>query len=399
MNRATAPPELKYDRLNPPERTLLGPDLSNASPRARQGLLACLEGAADPDFLKVYELARALLRHLWRTANSDTFMVPGSEEAGQEAVLVNLLEPGDVAVIGVAGWFGERLALAAERVGAQVVRVESEWGRPLEASALEAAVRSRHPKLLAVVHGEASTGVLQPLAGLGELAHGQGALFAVDTCSTTALVDVRVDEWGIDACWAGSQKGLSAYPGLALVSFSPRASAAVVSRSTPVASYYFDLAGLRSYNSDERHHQTVPAPILYALTEVLQLAYEQSMEYREGRHRNRRDALVAGLESLGLEVLVEPVHRLPSVTLVVVPKGVDAERVRERLVRPFRIEIGGGLGRWRGSVWRIGIMSHSAQPSHLVQLVSALDWLLGQEGYRVPQPGVAVREAIARLEP
>lgn len=399
MTQAATLPEVKYGRLNPPERTLLGPDLSNASPRARQGLIACLEGAADPDFLKVFEQARALLRHLWRTGNPDTFLVPGTEEAGQEAVLVNLLEPGDVAVVGVAGFYGERLALAAERVGARVVRAEAEWGRPLDPQALAGPVSTHRPKLLALVHGDASTGVLQPLDGLADLAHSHGALFAVDTCSTTALVDVRVDDWGIDACWSGSQKGLSAYPGLALVSFSPRAASAVAQRRTPVASSYFDLAGLRDYGSDERQHQTLPAPIIYALTEVLQLAYEQSMEYREGRHRNRRDALVAGMEILGLRVLVEPAHRLPSVTVVGVPEGVDGSRVRASLVSPFRIEIGGGLGRWRDRVWRIGVMSHSAQPSYLVQLVSVLEWLLGEQGYPVPQPGAAVRELIARLEP
>jgi len=392
-------PEIKYKRLNPPERTLFGPDLSNASPRARQGLIAVLEGATDPDYLKVVEEARALLRSLWKTTNEDTFLLPGVEEAGMEAVLVNLLESGETAVVATAGWNGDRLAEAAARAGAKVVKVEGEWGRPVPSDAIASAVEKHRPRLLLVVHGEASTGILQPLRGLGDIAHASGALLAVDACSTTALVDLEVDDWGIDACWSGSQKGLSAFPGLALVTFSPRAVQRFEQRTQPVSSYYFDLAGLRAFASDDRHHQTSPAPLVYALTEVLQLAYEQQMEYREGRHRNRRDALVAALETMGLKVLGEPEHRLPSVTVVEIPAGIDGNRVREKLLRPFRIDIGGGVGRWRDRVWRIGIMSHSAQPSFLVQFLAVLEALLAEQGYTIPHPGAAVRAAIERLEP
>ncbi len=399
MRQAPVLREIGYGRLNPPERALFGPDLSNPSPRARQGLIAAPEGANDPDFLRVLDEARALLRNLWRTENEDTFLLPGTEEAGMEAALVNLLEPGETAVVAVAGWFGERLAKAAERVGARVHQVESEWGQAVSREQIEAAVLRHRPSILALVNGESSTGVQQPLDGLGEIAHAAGALLAVDTCSTTALVDVRVDEWGIDACWSGSQKGLSAYPGLALLSFSPRAAARIAGRHTPVSSFYFDLDGLRSYASDDRRHQTLPSPLIYALTEVLQLAYEQSMEYREQRHRNRRDALVAAMETLGLRVMGDAQYRLPSVTVVEVPAGVDGERVRNGLLRPFRIDVGGGLGRWRGKVWRIGIMSHSAQPSYLVQFITLLEHLLAEQGYAVPAPGAAVRAAIERLEP
>lgn len=399
MTQAPVLPEVSYGRLNPPERTLFGPDLSNPSPRARQGLIAILEGANDPDFLKVLDQTRALLRSLWRTTNQDTFLLPGAEEAGMEAVLVNLLEPGETAVVGVAGWFGERLAQAAERVGAQVVRVIAEWGQAVPREAIEAAVQGHQPRILALVHGEGSTGVLQPLDGLGEIARRAGALLAVDTCFTTALVDVRVDEWGFDACWSGSQKGLSAYPGLALLSFSPRAAERVAQRRTPVSSFYFELEGMRSYTSDERRHQTLPAPLVYALTEMLQLAHEQGMEYREARHRNRRDALVAALELLGLQVVSDPRNRLPSVTVVEVPPGIDGASVRDGLLRPFRIDIGGGLGGWKDRVWRIGTMSHSAQPSYLVQFVALLEHLLAEQRYAVPEPGAAVRAAIAKLDP
>jgi aspartate aminotransferase-like enzyme len=173
----------------------------------------------------------------------------------------------------------------------------------------------------------------------------------------------------------------------------------VEQRTTAVASWYFDLDGLRSYASEQRRHQTVPAPLVFALTEVLQLAREQSMSYREGRHRNRRDALVAALETLELEVLSDPGHRLPSVTVVRIPDGVDGERVRKGLLNPFRIDIGGGLGRWENSVWRIGMLSHSAQPSFIVAFVSAFEILLASEGYPIPSPGAAVRAAVKALEP
>jgi len=183
------------------------------------------------------------------------------------------------------------------------------------------------------------------------------------------------------------------------VTFGPDAVERVSGRASPVSSWYFELEGLRSFAADDRRHQTLPAPLVFALTEVLQLADEQSMDYREGRHRNRRDALVGALETLGLEVVGDPAHRLPSVTVVRVPEGVEGRRVRQRLLAPFRIDIGGGLGQWSDSVWRIGILSHSAQPSFLVQFVSLLEILLEEEGYEIPAPGQAVRTLVAALDP
>lgn len=387
-----------YRRLNPAERTLFGPDLSNASPRARQGLIGMLQGANDPEFLDVLEQARTLVRELWRTENPDTFVFPGTEESGLEAVLVNLLEPDDVVLVCVAGYAGERIAEAAARVTSRVERVYVPWGTTIDAQSLREALEQHRPKVVAVVHGDGSTGILQPLPELAALVHEHQALLAVDLSMTTAVVDVQVDKLGLDACWSGSQKGLSAYPGLALASFGPAAVKRMESRTVPVRSWVFDLEGLRSVASDERRHQTLPAPLLFALVEVLQLAHEQSMDYREGRHRNRRDALVAGLQTLGLEILGEPSSRLPSVTVVRVPAGVDGARVRARLLSPFRIDIGGGLGAWKGEVWRIGILSHSAQPAFLVQFISILEALLEDEGYSITQPGQAVRRAIDVLE-
>lgn len=390
--------EITYRRLNPAERTLFGPDLSNASPRARQGLIGTLQGATDPEFLGVLEHARTLLRDLWGSDNADTFIFPGSEEAGLEAVLVNLVEPGDVVAVGVIGYAGERLAEAAGRLGAEVVRVDACWGSALEPAALAGVLEERRPRLVALAHGESSTGVLQPLPELVDLAHEAGALVAADLSATTAIVDVPVDELGLDAGWAGSQKGLSAYPGLALVTFGPDAVERIENRRSPVRSWYFDLDGLRSFERDDRRHQTLPSPLVYALTEVLELAYEQGMEYRESRHRNRQAALVAALETLGLRVRSSAEHRLPSVTVAEVPQGVDGERIRDELRRQYRIDIAGGLGPWAGEVWRIGMQSHSAQPSYIAQFVSVLEVLLAAEGYDVPQPGAAVQAALSALD-
>lgn len=390
---------IQYGRLNPPERTLLGPDLSNASPRAHQGLIAILEGAIDPSFLKVVDETLALLKHLWDTQNADTFLIPGSEETALEAALVNALEPGDTAVVGVSGFFGERMAQAAERTGATVVRVVAEAGKAVTDEAFEQAVTQHHPKLVAVLHGEGATGVEQPLTNLGRITHDSGALLLVDSRWTISALEFSVDQLEIDLCVAGSQKAISAYPGLGLITFSPRAADAIARRKTPVGSWSLDVANLRLYRTEERAAQTVPAPIIYALTELLQLVYEQGMKYRAQRMVNRRDAVVAGVEALGLEIYAQPGYRLSTVTAVRVPDGIDQDEVRRKLVNPYRIDIGGGLGDLRGKLWRIGVMGHSAQPTFLLSLISLMEIILQDKGYRVAQPGKAGETLLAQLEP
>jgi alanine-glyoxylate transaminase / serine-glyoxylate transaminase / serine-pyruvate transaminase len=390
---------IRYGRLNPPERTLLSPDLSNPSPRARQGLIGILEGAADPSFLKVMDEALALLRFLWGTENPDTFLIPGSEETALEAALFNVLEPRDTAVVVVNGFFGERMAQAAERAGAKVVRVAGEPGKAVSEEAIEHTLRQNSARLLAVLHGDGSTGVEQPVGSLGVLAHDYNALLLVDTRWTLGALDTPLDRWGVDIAVAGSQKALSAYPGLGLITFSPRAAEIVARRRFPVSSWSLDLGNLRQFRTDERAAQTLPAPILYALTEMLQLAYEQGIAYRIQRHINRRDALVTGLEALGLTIYADQACRLPTVTAVNVPEGVDAERVRDKLRTPYRLDIGGGLGDLRGKIWRIGIMSHSAQPTFLASLLTLLETVLQEEGYPIREQGAATRALLAHLDP
>ena len=398
MKEDAAPPPLPYRRLNPPERTLLGPDLSNASPRARQGLIGVLEGANDPSFLAVLDEAIARLRHLWRTENADTFLIPGSEETALEAALLNALQPGETAVVASSGFFGERLADAAERCGANVIRVVAPPGEAVSQAALRDALSGQTTRLLATLHGDGSTGVQQPLAGLGELAHAHGALLLVDSRWTISAVEVPHDELGIDIGVAGSQKAISAYPGLGLISFSERAAAVYAARQQPVRSPSLDLAQLRRFREDERAAQTMPAPIVYALTELLQLISEQGLEYRASRLANRRDALVAAFEELGLSVYAQPEFRLPTVTAIKVPDGIDAAAIRQQLLAPYRIDIGGGLGDLRGVVWRVGILGHSAQPTFLLALVTLLEIFLEGAGQPIRERGAAARTLLTHLD-
>ena len=390
---------LKYRRLNPPERTLLGPDLSNASPRARQGLIAVLEGANDPSFLQVLEEALTLLRWLWGTENQDTYIIPGSEETALMAGLVNIVQSDETVLVAVSGFFGQRMAEVVARLGADVIPIVAEPGQAVPLERIEAVLAAREVRLVAVLHGDGSTGVQQPLEGLSQIAHSRGALLLVDSRWTTGALDLKVDALGIDVCVAGSQKGLSAYPGLALITFSPQAVEVHRHRRSAVKDWAIDMDHLRDYARDERALQTLPAPLVYALTEMLQLAYEQDMEYRIGRHINRRDALVSGLEALNLEIYAQPLYRLPTVTGVKVPEGFEQDRIRKKLLTPYRIDIGGGLGELNGKLWRIGVMSHSAQPTFLLSLLTLLEIFLEEEGHMIPEKGLAVRALLEKLDP
>ena len=398
MSGDATPPPLPYRRLNPPERTLLGPDLSNASPRARQGLIGVLEGANDPSFLAVLDEAIARLRQLWRTTNADTFLLPGSEETALEAALLNALQPGETVVVAISGFFGERLADAAERCGANVIRVVAPPGEAVSQAALREALAQQPTRLLATLHGDGSTGVQQPLAGLGELAHAHDALLLVDSRWTISAVEVPHDALGIDIGVAGSQKAISAYPGLGLISFSERAAAVYAARQQRVGSPSLDLAQLRRFREDERAAQTMPAPIVYALTELLQLISEQGLEYRASRMVNRRDALVAAFAELGLSVYAQPDFRLPTVTAIKVPNGIDAAAIRQQLLAPYRIDIGGGLGDLHGKVWRVGILGHSAQPTFLLALVTLLEIFLEGAGQPIRERGAAARTLLTHLD-
>src|SRR5205814_3398235 len=319
------------------------------------------------------------------TGNTLTFPVSGTGSAGMEACIVNLVEPGDAVVVGVNGVFGTRMADVIERAGGVAVRVEAPWGRVVRAEQVEAALRNcRQPKLVALVHAETSTGAWQPLPDAARLAHEHGALFLADCVTSLGGVPVEIDEWGIDAAYSGTQKCLSCPPGLSPVSFSQRALDAIKARKTKVQSWYLDMSMVERYWGDERfYHHTAPITMNYAIREALRLVCEEGLENRFARHARNHRALKAGLAALGIEYLAAEGHQLPQLNAVNIPSGVDDLAIRKRLLSEFGIEIGGGLGDFKGKAWRIGLMGHNARPGVVLQFLAALEQCLQGQGAAV----------------
>ncbi|MGH7916572.1 MAG: pyridoxal-phosphate-dependent aminotransferase family protein, partial [Candidatus Binataceae bacterium] len=343
-----------FPELQPAARVLLGPGPSNVHPRVMKAMLSPVVGHLDPDFVKVMEDIKKLLRLVFQTGNEISFPVSGTGSAGMETALVNLIEEGDRVVIGIAGAFGERLADAAARFGAQVDRVDAEWGRIVEPERLEAALKAAgKPKLLAIVHAETSTGVYQPVDELGAMAHRYGALMVMDAVTSLGCVPVEIDRWQVDACYSCTQKGLGAPPGLAPVTFSERAMEAVRTRKSKCRSWYFDLAMIERYwGPDRLYHHTAPITMNYALYEALRIVVEEGLEPRFNRHRANAAALQAGLNAMGLKLAAQEGYRLPQLATVMVPPGIDEAAVRAELLRLFNTEIAAGLGPLKGKVWR-----------------------------------------------
>ena len=378
----------------PKERILLGPGPSNVSPRVLQAMTLPIMGYLDPSFLKVMDEMVDLLRRVFRTSNQFTMAVSGTGTAGMEAALVNILEPGDTAVIGANGLFGQRMADIATRCGAQVLTVSAEWGHPLERDAVEKALKDGgQVKLLAAVHAETSTGVLQPLEPLAELARAHNALFLVDAVTSLGGTDLRVDDWGIDVCYSATQKCLGGPPGLSPITLSPRAAVVVRQRKHPVQSFYLDLLLLERYwLTDRTYHHTASMPMIYALREALMMVLEEGLESRFERHRRNAEALKAGLGALGFGVLAPVGFQTDALTTALVPPGIDELRVRRSLLGEYGIEIGGGFGALTGKIWRIGLMGESSQGSNVITLLQALEALLDKEGLEV-RSGSAVAAA------
>jgi alanine-glyoxylate transaminase/serine-glyoxylate transaminase/serine-pyruvate transaminase len=364
-------------KLNPPSRILMGPGPSNVPPRVQSAMTAPLLGYFDPYFFKVMDSTMSLLKAVFQTKNKLTFPISGTGMSGMEAGVANFLEPGDVAVIGVNGFFGDRIVEIASRCGAKVVKAAAEWGKPIEPSAIESALKSeKKVKLMAVVHAETSTGVLQPLGEISKLAKQYGALFLVDTVTSLGGHEVAVDEWGIDISYSASQKGLSCPPGLAPFTCTDAALAAVQSRKTRVSSWYLDLSLLSSYWSEGAtarvYHHTAPALMVYAFHEALAIIAEEGLPARFQRHLRNGTALQAGLEAMGLTLLAQKGYRLATLTSVRIPEGVNDAKIRQRLLNEFNIEIGGGLGALKGQLWRIGLMGHSSTEQNVLLFLYAL---------------------------
>lgn len=383
--------------LLPGARILLGPGPSMADPRVLRAMATPLLGQFDPEFTAVMNDVMALSRLVFQTGNARTFPVSGTGRAGLEAAIGSIVEPGDRVVVAECGRFGLLLIEIAERCGAEVVPVRGEWGRIIEPEAIEAALKTGRTRLVATIHGETSTGVLQPLEDIARLAHAHEALLMTDAVVTLGGCEVAVDRWGVDIAVAGTQKCLSCPSGLAPVTFNARVETAIRSRRHKVRSNYLDLGQLIDYWSPARfNHHTAPTSMVYGLREALRAIHTEGLGARFARHRLHGDALRAGLEALGLTLFGKeaPEHRLPFVTPVLVPDGVDELRVRCRLLADFGIEIGAAFGPLQGRIWRIGTMGYSAQRQNVLLCLAALENVLRGEGWRAPA-GAGVEAALA----
>ncbi len=365
-----------------PERILMVPGPSNLHPRVQRALVQPLVGHKDPYFLDLMDDTAALLRDVFQTANATTLALPASGGSGMEAALINVLEPGDSVVIGTAGFFAQRMVdICARLHGVNVVAVPAPWGQPVSLEVLAEAIREHHPRAVAVVHGETSTGIEQPLRGLADMCHAANALLVVDAVSTLGGVYLPVDELGIDVCFSGSQKCLSAPPGLAPITVSERALARIAARKVPVQSWYFDLSlHARLWGPEHSYHHTSPVLQLYALHEALRLVIEEGLEARFARHCLHSSALSAGIAALGLEQFAVAEHRVPSVVTVLAPEGVSARAIRMQLLDSLNVEVSVGLGEYADSMWRIGIMGHSAQRANVMLLLDGLGHALERSG-------------------
>jgi alanine-glyoxylate transaminase/serine-glyoxylate transaminase/serine-pyruvate transaminase len=355
-----------------------------------------LLGHLDPQFLELMNRNQEMLRAAFQTGNPLTFPVSGTGMAGTEACLVNLLEPNDRVVVCSAGFFGQRMIDVAGRTGAQVTALERPWGEVFDLNQLREVLQKVRPKVLTIVHAETSTGAWQPIEQLGALCHEFDALLVVDAVTSLGCVPVAVDSWGIDAIFSCSQKGLGCPPGLAPVSFGPRAVAALEKRKSKPQSWYLDLSIIRKYLGEDRaYHHTAPISMNYALYEGLRLLLEEGLEARWARHLRNHRALKAGLLALGLSYTAAEGHQLPQLNAVRIPAGVDDLAIRKRLLGEFGIEIGGGLGDFKGKAWRIGLMGYNSRPANVLLLLAALEQCLLGAGAKVaPGAGVAAANKV-----
>jgi alanine-glyoxylate transaminase/serine-glyoxylate transaminase/serine-pyruvate transaminase len=360
-------------KFDSPPRLLMGPGPSDVAPSVLNAMSQPLVGHLDPFFVQMMEELKTMLRQVFLTKNEMTFPVSGTGSAGMEFCFVNLLEPGDEVIIGVNGVFGTRMVDVAERCGAKVIKVEAPWGRIIEPQQIADALKGSRPKLVAIVHAETSTGALTPVAEISKLAREAGAMFVLDTVTSLGGCPVKIDEWGVDAVYSGTQKCLSCPPGLAPVSLSPRALETAKNRKTKVQSWYLDVNLLSSYWGQERvYHHTAPITMNYGLHEALRLVLQEGLENRWRRHEQNHVALKQGLAEMGLSIVSQAGHQLWQLNAVGVPEGKDEVSVRKRLLSENKIEIGAGLGPLKGKIWRIGLMGETSTPENVAKVLTAL---------------------------
>jgi alanine-glyoxylate transaminase/serine-glyoxylate transaminase/serine-pyruvate transaminase len=368
-----------YAKFEPPSRILMGPGPSAVNPRVLAAMARPMIGHLDPATMHMLDEIKSMLRTVFLTRNELTFPVSGTGTAGMECALQNVLEPGDLAIVAVSGFFAERMREIAVRCGAEVETVGGAWGEPVAAGDIDAALKRRPgAKVVSVVHGETSTGLLQPLEEIGEVCRAHGALLIVDCVATLGGIEVDVDGWGIDVCYSGSQKCLSAPPGLAPITFSPRAVAARERRVGPARSFYLDALFIWKYLGSERlYHHTAPVSMLYALHEALRIVLEEGLEARWERHAEIGAETLVALEERGFRSVPAEGYRMPQVICVSLPEAlIDEKGARARLREEFGIEVAGGLDEFAGKVWRVGLMGESCNRDYVKALLSAIDEIL-----------------------
>jgi (S)-ureidoglycine-glyoxylate aminotransferase len=351
-------------------------------------------GQFDPAFTAIMTEVMNLGRQVFRTRNPHTFTVSGTGRAGMEAGIVSLVEPGDRVLVANCGRFGDLFVDLASRYGAQVNQITAEWGRVIDPAQIEDALRRTPAKVVAVVHGETSTGMLQPMMDeIGRICRRRDALLVVDAVVTLGGIPVDIDAWQIDLGSAGTQKCVGCPSGMAPITYNARAEQVITSRKTPIISNYFDLAQLQRYWSPERlNHHTLPTSMTYGLREALRLIVDEGLEARWTRHLRVGDALKRGLEAMGIQLFGDPGHRLPMITAMLVPEGVPDEAGRTRLLEEFGVEVATAFGPLRGRIWRIGTMGYNAELSTVLRVLTALEYVLRSFGARVPS-GAGVEEA------
>ena len=357
-----------------PSRLLLGPGPSNAHPTVLQALSRTPIGHLDPLYVELMGEVQELLRYAWQTDNRLTIPMSGTGSAAMEATLANTIEPGDKVLVAIKGYFGLRLADMAGRYRAEVVTIERPWGEAFSLDELEQALIRHKPTILAIVHAETSTGVCQPMAGIGDLCRQHNCLLLLDTVTSLGAVPLYLDDWKVDLAYSCSQKGLSCPPGLGPFSMGPRAETKMMARQGKVPNWYLDVTLLNQYwGSDRVYHHTAPVNMNFGMREALRLLAEEGLEQAWARHRRNAEALWTGLEALGLELHVPLELRLPTLTTVRIPEGVDGKAFTQHLLNRHGIEVGGGLGALAGKVWRIGLMGFNSTPENVATLLNLFE--------------------------
>ncbi|MEB3180521.1 MAG: alanine--glyoxylate aminotransferase family protein [Nostocaceae cyanobacterium] len=368
---------LQLQPLEIPNRLLLGPGPSNAHPDVLQAMNTPPVGHLDPAFLRLMDEIQSLLRYVWQTENPLTIAVSGTGTAAMEATIANSVEPGDVVLVGVMGYFGNRLVDMAVRYGADVRTITKPWGQVFSLDELRTALETHRPAILCLVHAETSTGARQPLEGVGELCREHGCLLLLDTVTSLGGVPLHLDEWGVDLAYSCSQKGLGCPPGASPFTMSPRAMEKLQRRPNKVENWYLDMTLLGKYWGSERvYHHTAPINMYYALREALRLVAEEGLATCWLRHQKNAEYLWQRLEEIGLSLHVEREYRLPTLTTVRIPEGVDGKATARKLLDEYNIEIGGGLGELAGKVWRVGLMGFNSRKENVDKLVDILQQVL-----------------------